>query len=400
MKKTIIVLLLFIILLLTNFANANFLNIKRNKTNLAPETPKIFTDSLKLKVGYSYNFKVITNDIDGDKVQYQFDWDSIGFNKNSEWTELYPSGNFIVFSYSWEKPGQYIIKAQARDEHGKTSDWSDGLTVTVNYENQRRNIMLTGFWQPTSQMIARFSTDTFVNPEGWQGENWENLGYDIYAFVAKEYYDNHGTWEWKYKQIWEEFWNITNQVHPIAIIGFGQGAKENTWNIENKAVNWVRWYPDEEGLQPEPNPPDDTVKPGYIRFTSLPIYEIEKAVNKNTSIKAEINHLGNPGFYFCGYLSYLQLWYKSQHSDPNDEFYCKAAGWIHVNKSIALNECIKATNMTIIKTVEKIKKNVNVNEIIKTDLSSNKNNNQQITYNKKLNLGFLQIKKIFFYHDL
>jgi len=371
MKKTILVLVVLALFIITTFADANVLKIKNCNLNPPPETPSAPLGSTFLKVGYSYDFIVSSFDFDGDRIQYQFDWDSTGFKDYSCWTELFPSGQSISFSHSWSLPGIYVVKVRAQDEHGAISTWSDGLTVTVNYENQRRNIMLTGFWQPTSQMIVRFSTDPYVNPDGWQGENWENLGYDIYSFVAKEYYNNNGTWEMSYQQIWNEYWDIVNQLHPVAIIGFGQGGKENTWRIENKAVNWKKWYLDEEGKQPSPNPPDDTVCPGYIRFSTLPIRQIEKAINNQTSINAEINYLGTPGFYICAYIAYLQLWYKAQHSDSNDEFLCKAAGFIHVNKNVSLEDCIEATNITIRNTVEKVNKEIIVNEIKSTELLSN-----------------------------
>jgi len=247
-------------------------------------------------------------------------------------------------------------------------------------------------------MVARFSTNPYVNPDGWQGENWENLGYDVYSFVAKQYYDNQGTWEWNYQKIWNEFWNISNQLHPIAIISFGQGGKDNTWRIESKAVNWNKWYPDKDGNQPNPNPPDDTVCPDYIRLSSLPLQEIEKEVNNQTTINAEINLLGTPGLYFCGYIAYLDLWYKELYSNLHDEFLCKCAGFIHVNGSIDLQESIEATNITIRKTLEKVTKNVNdVNpfKLSQNLITENRNlifkrSDQNI---EKYNIDFLQILK-------
>ena len=399
MRKTMLVLLVITLLIMSAYANAAILNKEKYNFNLPPKSPDTTLGSILLKVGYSCIFSTRTNDPDGDKLQYQFDWDSNGIHDYSKWTEPFHSGQSAGFSHSWDKPGEYVVKVQVQDEHGAISGWSNGLTVTVNYENQRRNIMLTGFWEPTSQMVASFSTNPYVNPEGWQGENWENLGYDIYSFVAKDYYNNNGTWEWRYQNIWDEFWDIANQLHPIAIISFGQGAKENTWNIENKAVNWNRWYLDDDGKQPSPNPPDDTVWPGYIRFSTLPIWEIETAVNNQTSISAEINLLGTPGLYFCGYLAYLVLWYKAQHSDSDDEFICKASGFIHVNKSIALEDCIEATNITIRSTVEKVKKNINDIGTVKCEPNinainqgqTNKKSNRINTLQKTRNLLFIQI---------
>ena len=48
-----------------------------------------------------------------------------------------------------------------------------------------RNIMLTGYWNPTGQMIAPFSNNTYLNPGGWKGANWEGLGYNIYSYFPK-----------------------------------------------------------------------------------------------------------------------------------------------------------------------------------------------------------------------
>ena len=45
-----------------------------------------------------------------------------------------------------------------------------------------RNIMLTGYWNPTGQMIAQFSNDSYLNPDGWKGANWEGWGFNIYSF--------------------------------------------------------------------------------------------------------------------------------------------------------------------------------------------------------------------------
>ena len=46
-------------------------------------------------------------------------------------------------------------------------------------------IVITGFWPPTNEMIRHFSQDSILNPEGWQGENWRDSGYDIIAFFPE-----------------------------------------------------------------------------------------------------------------------------------------------------------------------------------------------------------------------
>ena len=76
---------------------------------------------------------------------------------------------------------------------------SNDLRVNdLNLSSDRRVIMLTGFWEPTGQMIAQFSTDPELNPEGWKGENWENLGYDIYSYFPKPDNNDHTAGETEY----------------------------------------------------------------------------------------------------------------------------------------------------------------------------------------------------------
>ena len=48
-----------------------------------------------------------------------------------------------------------------------------------------QNILLTGYWPPTNEMLRKFSTNPDQNPGGWQGQNWEGRGYDVYAFFPE-----------------------------------------------------------------------------------------------------------------------------------------------------------------------------------------------------------------------
>ena len=55
----------------------------------------------------------------------------------------------------------------------------------MNQSRERPKIMLTGYWPPTNEMVRHFSQDSELNPEGWQGENWEGLGYDVVSFFPQ-----------------------------------------------------------------------------------------------------------------------------------------------------------------------------------------------------------------------
>ena len=210
-------------------------------------------------------------------------------------------------------------------------------------------IMLTGYWNPTGQMIARFSNDTFLNPDGWEGKNWEDLGFDIYSFFPNPFVYN-GTFEVDYQSTWNDFWNITEQIKPVAIISFGAGA--GPWEIEFNARNLFAWANDyKPPYQPTPSPPDDTVPVGFIRHSTLPVQEIEDAVNLQTSVNAWVDWDDNPGAFLCEYMAYLGMWYQSIHK--NDYINpCKSAGFIHINSNVNLSDAMDATNVTIRETIK------------------------------------------------
>ena len=42
--------------------------------------------------------------------------------------------------------------------------------------------MVTGYWPPTNEMVRHFSQNINLNPDGWQGENWEGTDMMSYLF--------------------------------------------------------------------------------------------------------------------------------------------------------------------------------------------------------------------------
>ena len=76
----------------------------------------------------------------------------------------------------------------------------DTYSYNTKLDNELPNIMLTGYWNPTGQMIAPFSNDTYLNPDGWKGENWEDRGYNIYSFFPTPGSYN-GTFDIDYQDI-------------------------------------------------------------------------------------------------------------------------------------------------------------------------------------------------------
>ncbi|MCF7912804.1 MAG: T9SS type A sorting domain-containing protein [Candidatus Cloacimonetes bacterium] len=214
----------------------------------------------------------------------------------------------------------------------------------------RRNIMMTGYWAPTSEMIYRFSDDPELNPDGWIGENWEDCGYDVYAFFPAF---NRETREFEvdYQATWEDFWATVDIYNPIAIISYGAGA--GPWEIEYNARNLSSWMNDYEyPYQPEPNPPDSTVPVNYVRHATLPVAEIEAAVDEQNPQNAWVDWNGNPGTFLCAYMAYLGMWYQDMHSSPEDEYPCLAAGFIHVSANVNLGYATDAAEITLRTVIE------------------------------------------------
>src|SRR4030042_830390 len=101
--------------------------------------------------------------------------------------------------------------------------WGAGRSFSGN----TRNVMLTGYWPPTNEMLRKFSTDPNHNPGGWQGENWEGRGYNIYAYFPEfpggtgSNPKGTGDFEVDYQDVSADFWRITDQIHPVAIMSYG-----------------------------------------------------------------------------------------------------------------------------------------------------------------------------------
>jgi pyrrolidone-carboxylate peptidase len=232
-----------------------------------------------------------------------------------------------------------------------------------------KNVMVTGFWNPTGQMIAHWSLDPYLNPGGWDGANWEGWGFNVYSYFP----DWHGglfngTFEVDYQNVggypavpgfYGDFWNITNIIHPVAIIGFGAG--NGPWMLENNARNLgtsPMWIDDNWNLpyQPTPRPPDSTRPQNYVRHSSLPKQNISNDVTAS-GIPSVINNgaYGTMGEYLCEFTAYLEEWYQAAHNYTNDSYRCYAAGWVHTDSeplSYTYAQYRNAANITVRDTIK------------------------------------------------
>jgi len=82
------------------------------------------------KINVEYTYTSNTTDPEGDQVYYLWDW---GDGNNSGWLGPYNSGVTAGVTHNWTVKGSYSIKVKAKDIHGKESNWSDPLPITMPY---------------------------------------------------------------------------------------------------------------------------------------------------------------------------------------------------------------------------------------------------------------------------
>jgi hypothetical protein len=92
-----------------------------------PDKPARPEGPIEGKVGKKYEYISSTSDPDGDQIYYLWDWGDGNFSQCGP----YNSGEIANASYTWSKEGDYKIRVRARDIHGKESEWSDPLLISI-----------------------------------------------------------------------------------------------------------------------------------------------------------------------------------------------------------------------------------------------------------------------------
>ncbi len=190
-----------------------------------------------------------------------------------------------------------------------------------------RNILLTGYWPPTNEMLRDFNKK--LNPLGWKGENWENSGHDVHAFYPKFSSGDvvgEGNFPVDFVGTYNSFMEITQRLKPVAIISFGRGT--GMWKIENI------FYPHfqkmfETGEFPASGQKLKYQIPSSLRSnqalrSTLPHEEIMNGIPDST-----VNETG-PGDFLCGFISYLGAWYKTENNNPNIPGFVAMTGFVHI----------------------------------------------------------------------
>ena len=215
-------------------------------------------------------------------------------------------------------------------------------------------ILVTGYWPPTNEMIRHFSQNQSLNPEGWQGDNWENRGYDVISFFP-EFSDpdclscgqGYGDLEVDYQDTSNDFWPIFNEYNPIAVITFSRGYMDQSWELEFNAYNRTNWFNDFTApFLPTPNPPDSDEVSFYLRNSNLPMEQIVNNIsNLEIGLNPYIDFNGDPGRYVSEFMAYHGTWYRDLNQFGNNN--CISSGHIHVGGNINLNNAKIATEESL-----------------------------------------------------
>jgi hypothetical protein len=129
--------------------------------NTPPNTPTTPTGPTTRTVGQAGTYNTSSFDPDGDTVQYRFDFDANGAHAYTAYSPLLPGGQTISMSHIWNTSGTYVVKAQAKDSFGYTSNWSIGLTVVVSTLNHAPNTpTVTGPSQVKKGVTAEITATT------------------------------------------------------------------------------------------------------------------------------------------------------------------------------------------------------------------------------------------------
>ncbi len=94
--------------------------------NHAPEAP-IIDGPPRGKVGVEYKYNFSLSDPESDSMYLRVDW---GSGTPGSWQGPFTSGTTVKFNHSWNKKGNYTIRAQAKDIHGAESGWGE-LEITI-----------------------------------------------------------------------------------------------------------------------------------------------------------------------------------------------------------------------------------------------------------------------------
>lgn len=220
--------------------------------------------------------------------------------------------------------------------------------------NNLPNIMLTGYWPPSNEMLRRWSPNVSQNPQGWIGANWEGRGYNIIALFPEfpgGLGKGVGDFEVDYQDTSNDWWLYTAQIQPVAIITFSRANTTNGWELEGGNRTYVesQWTADYLApLRPGAGLPIMDLEPPLTeRYSTLPIAQIVAAVSTSGANVNAFSTVIDDGRFLSNYIGYHGNWYRLLHATTASPPWCAASGHIHVGQSTNLADALLATEVTL-----------------------------------------------------
>jgi len=99
--------------------------------NDPPAMPRDLYGLGKGYTGINYTYFTMAEDCNGDRVRYTIDWN----DSQISCTDYVDSGSLESASHIWSKTGEYLIRANATDERGAPSEWSEPFLVVIEPNN-------------------------------------------------------------------------------------------------------------------------------------------------------------------------------------------------------------------------------------------------------------------------
>ena len=224
-----------------------------------------------------------------------------------------------------------------------------------------KNVVLTGYWPATNEMLRSWSTNPAQNPGPWIGQNWNGHGFDVYAFFPEfppdgnPMNDPFGSDGWvgspssdlrvDYQDTSTDFWRIMDTYQPHILITTSRGGSIG-WEVEgvegghggSGADPANDWSSDQHGSQTRPTQSSieprswsaiSTYRGGNTLPSQLPMNDIVTAAQALNLESVQIDTTGTSGNYLSGFIALHGLYYNQV--TPHNV----AAGHLHVGISVS-----------------------------------------------------------------
>jgi hypothetical protein len=176
------------------WSDAMFVEISDILLQDFPTEPMIQTAKIQGVTGEEYTYSAITTDPHGYPVGYRFDYST---GNLSTWTPFVPSGTSSYVSIIWPQPGKYYLRAQARNEFGLESEWSNPIQVIIKESSVHNGTTVDYILLNNVSYQILYTSEhygTLYNPSTGSSNDiyWNGAG----VFLIDD--DSDGRWEYLY----------------------------------------------------------------------------------------------------------------------------------------------------------------------------------------------------------